>query len=47
MQKAHKVAMDGTPKQAKYASRFLAFTSKADDLCSELVEVSLLQQQLD
>lgn len=39
LDKAHKLAMEGTPKQAKYASRFLAFTRK-DDRCSDLVDVS-------
>lgn len=41
LDKAHKLALEGTPKQAKYASRFLAFTRK-DDRCSDLVDVSLL-----
>jgi hypothetical protein len=41
LDKAHKLAMEGTPKQAKYASRFLAFTRK-DDRCSDLVDVSLI-----
>jgi len=39
LDKAHKLAMEGTPKQAKYAARFLAFTKK-DDRCSDLVDVS-------
>jgi hypothetical protein len=41
LDKAHKLAMEGTPKQAKYASRFLAFTRR-DDRCSDLVDVSLI-----
>jgi len=46
LDKAHKLAMEGTPKQAKYASRFLAFTRK-DDRCSDLVDVSLLGDRAD
>lgn len=37
LEKAMKLAFEGTPKQAKFATRFLAY-SKHKDLCSELIE---------
>jgi hypothetical protein len=40
LEKAHKMAMEGTPKQAKYAARFLAYSKNADTVCSDLVDVS-------
>jgi len=40
LEKAHKMAMEGTPKQAKYAVRFLAYSKNADTVCSDLVDVS-------
>lgn len=33
------VALEGTPRQAKFASRFIA-NSKHKEACSELIEVS-------
>lgn len=40
MERAHRLAMEGTPKQAKYAARVLAYSKEADDRCLKLVEVS-------
>lgn len=35
------MALEGTPKQAKYAARVLAYSKTADASCSDLVDVSL------
>jgi sister-chromatid-cohesion protein PDS5 len=40
LEKAQRLAMDGTPKQAKYAARVLAYSKDADANCSDLVDVS-------
>ena len=45
VEKAHRMAMEGTPKQAKYATRVIAYSKSADASCSDLVDVSLPPQE--
>lgn len=47
LDKAHTVVMEGSPKQAKYAARFLAFTRNSDRTCSDLVEVCFYRDHAD
>ena len=46
IEKAHAMAMEGTPKQAKYATRVIAHSKNADAACSDLVDVSARARRL-
>ncbi len=40
-ERAYAKALEGTPKQAKFATRYLAY-SKSSEMCTELLDVSLI-----